>query len=175
MALYGLMAMFDHPDALLAAVRAAYDAGYREMEAYTPFQVDGLYEALGHKKRVMPRIVLAGACLGALTGYGMQLYSLTLDFPLQVAGRAYHSWPAFVPITFELTILFGAFAAFFGMLWVNGLPMPYHPVFNAPHFDLASRNRFFLCIQASDASFERDRTRHFLLGLHAREVDDVEE
>ncbi|HEY9724199.1 MAG TPA: DUF3341 domain-containing protein [Oscillatoriaceae cyanobacterium] len=174
MPLYGLMAMFDHPDRLLAATRAAYDAGYRQMEAYTPFQIEGLYEALGHRSSLMPRIVLIGGALGALTGYGMQLYSLTADFPLTVAGRAYHSWPSYIPITFELTILFGAFAAFFGMLWINGLPMPYHPVFNAPHFELASRNRFFLCIEARDANFDLERTRRFLLGLHAQEVDNVE-
>jgi Protein of unknown function (DUF3341) len=143
--LYGLMAEFATPEELLRAAQGAHDAGYRKMHAYSPSQVDGVAEASGFKKTRVPLVVLIGGIIGALTAYGMQYYSAVHDYPLNVGGRQLHSWPAFSPITFELTVLFAAFAAVFGMLAMNRLSRPCHPVFNVPEFKLASQTRFFLC------------------------------
>lgn len=151
--LYGLMAEFADAERLLEAARAAYRAGYRELDAYSPFPVDGLAEALGHKRSPIPMIVFIGGVMGALVAYGMQYYSTVWSYPLNIGGRPLHSWPAFVPIAFELTVLFAACAAFFGMLFLNRLPMPYHPVFNVPNFSFASQDRFFLCLPATDPVF----------------------
>lgn len=159
---YGIMAEFAQPEQLLAATRAAYKAGYRKMEAYTPYAVKGVAEALGFTKTRVPLIVLLGGIAGALTAYGMQWYSAVVDYPVNVGGRPLHSWPAFVPITFELTVLFAAIAGLIGMLWLNGLPKPYHPVFNAPQFKLASQTRFFLCIEANDPLYRANDVRQFL-------------
>src|SRR5437868_6628290 len=152
-ALYGVMAEFARPDQLLAATRAAYEAGYRKMDAYTPYAVEGLADALGFTRTRVPLIVLIGGIVGGLTAYGMQWYSAVIDYPLNVGGRPLHSWPAFIPITFELTVLCAAIAGLIGMFWLNGLPSPYHPVFNVPGFKLATQTRFFLCIEARDALF----------------------
>jgi Protein of unknown function (DUF3341) len=160
--LYGLMAEFAQPEELLAATRAAYSAGYRNMEAYSPYLVEGLAEALGFTRTRVPLITLIGGIIGGLTAYGMQWYSAVVDYPLNVGGRPLHSWPAFIPITFELTVLCAAIAGLIGMLWLNGLPKPYHPVFNAPQFKLASQTRFFLCIEADDPCFRADEVRQFL-------------
>jgi hypothetical protein len=172
--LHGLMAEFRSPEELVRAATAAHDAGYRRMDAYSPLPVEGLEEAIGIRRPWMPRIVLAGGLTGALTGYLMQWWISAVDYPLNIGGRPYHSWPAFIPVTFELTILFGAFAAVMGMFVLNRLPQPYHPVFNVPRFRLASRNRFFLCIEAADPKFDLERTREFLLSLNPQEVNEVE-
>lgn len=170
---YGILAEFDTPEHVVEAAQAAYAAGYRNMDAYSPFPVEGLAEAIGFRRNRMPLVVLLGGIAGGLTAYFMQWYTAVVDYPIIVAGRPYHSWPAFVPITFELTVLGAALAAVFGMLGLNGLPRPHHPVFNVPGFALASRNRFFLCIQAIDPKFDRDAVRTFLAGQNPREVHDV--
>ncbi|HEY0385066.1 MAG TPA: DUF3341 domain-containing protein [Pyrinomonadaceae bacterium] len=172
--LYGLMAEFDNPTDLVAAAREAYEAGYRKINGYSPFPIEALQEAIGFHKTGMPLIVLIGGIVGAVLGYGMQYYLAAVDYPLNVGGRPNHSWPSFIPITFEMTVLCAALAAVFGMLALNGLPQPYHPVFNAPNFELASRDRFFLAIEAKDPLFEYEKTLEFMKSLNAREVVDVE-
>lgn len=172
--LYGLMAEFDNPTDLVAAAREAYEAGYRKINGYSPFPIEALQEAIGFHKTGMPLIVLIGGIVGAVLGYGMQYYLAAVDYPLNVGGRPNHSWPSFIPITFEMTVLCAALAAIFGMLALNGLPQPYHPVFNAPDFELASRDRFFLAIEAKDPLFEYEKTLEFMKSLNAREVVDVE-
>lgn len=172
---YGLMAEFERPDDLVNAARRAREAGYKRMDAYTPFPIHGLSEALGLKPTKLPFVVLAGGLLGCATGLGMQWFSSVVHYPLNVGGRPLASWPSFIPITFELTVLFAALFAVLGMLGLNGLPMPYHPVFNAPRFAFASRDRFFLCVEARDEKFDVEKTRAFLSGLSAKEVVEVEE
>lgn len=173
-ALYGLLAEFDSPQALLSATRHAYAAGYRRMDAYAPFPVEGLAEALGFHNTRMPLLVLIGGLLGGTCGYLLQYYAAVVDYPLNVGGRPLHSWPAFVPITFEMTILGAALFAVLGMLALNGLPMPYHPVFHVARFALSSRDRFFLCVEAADPHFDVERTRAFLADLQPRAVNDVD-
>lgn len=171
--LYGLVAEFEHPEDLLAATQRAYDAGYRRMGAYTPIPIDGLIEALGTPPTRLPYLTLTGAVLGGATGYAMQYYASVISYPLNIGGRPFHSWPSFMPIVFELSILGAALFSVLGMLALNGLPTPYHPLFNVPEFKLASRNRFFLCIQAHDPAFEFDRTQTFLTSLKPRSVLEV--
>jgi hypothetical protein len=172
--LYGLLAEFDTPEALVAAARQARAAGYRQVEGYTPYPVEELYDALELHRTPVPLIVLLGGTLGAATGYGLQYWVSAVAYPLNVGGRPDNSWPMFVPVTFELMVLFAALFALVGLLWLNGLPQPYHPVFNVPRFDLASRNRFFLLIEATDPKFNRDDVTLFLRGTRAREVTDVQ-
>lgn len=172
--LYGVMAEFTQPGQLLAATRAAYKAGYRKMEAYSPYSVEGVAEALGFTKTRVPLIVLIGGIIGGLTGYGMQWYSAAIDYPFNVGGRPLHSWPSFIPITFELTVLFAGIAGVIGMLWLNGLPRPYHPVFNVPQFKLASQTRFFLCLEAENAHFDSKTARAFLETLDPVSITEVE-
>ncbi|HEY3172783.1 MAG TPA: DUF3341 domain-containing protein [Thermoanaerobaculia bacterium] len=172
---YGLLAEFERPEELVAAARRAREAGYRKLDAYTPFPIHGLSDALGFRGTKLPLVVLVGGLLGCATALGMQWFSATIHYPLNVGGRPLASWPSFIPITFELTVLFASVFAVLGMLGMNGLPMPYHPVFNAPRFAFASRDRFFLCIEARDPMFEKGGTREFLSGLGAREVVEVEE
>jgi len=172
--IYGMMAEYPDPEALLEAARRAYERGYRRMDAYSPMPVEGLAEAIGFTRNRMPLIVLIGGLTGAATAFLMMWYSAVINSPLNVGGKPLLSWPAFVPITFELTILFGAFSAVLGMLGLNGLPMPYHPVFNVPNFEMASRNHFFLCIEAVDPLFDREETRRFLESLGPKEVTEVE-
>jgi hypothetical protein len=171
--IYGLMAEFESPTDLVAACRRAYQEGYRKMDAYTPFPVEELNEALGHRHTRLPLVVLVGGILGGLTGYGLQYWVSAVAYPLNVGGRPLHSWPSFIPVTFELTVLFAAGFAVLGMLALNGLPMPHHPVFNVPRFALASRDRFFLCIEARDAKFDRAATRAFLETLRPRDIAEV--
>jgi len=172
-ATYGLLAEFDNPSSLVAAAASARHAGYRCMDAYSPFPIEELHEALGAHHTRLPLIVLIGGLIGCLGGYGLQYWASAIAYPLNVAGKPLHSWPAFIPVTFECTILGAALSAVLGMLALNGLPMPYHPVFNVPRFALASRNQFFLCIEAKDPKFDLEETRRFLETLNPREVTTV--
>jgi hypothetical protein len=172
--IYGLVAEFADPQALAAAATRVREAGYQRIDAFSPFPIEGLAEAIGFRDRTLPMLVLAAGCVGALTGFGLQYWISAYAYPLNIGGRPYLSWPSFIPVTFELTILFAALAAVVGMLALNGLPMPYHPVFNAPRFAMASRDRFFLLVEAADPKFDLDQTRTLLTGLHAREVVEVE-
>src|SRR5437667_11752062 len=171
--IYGLMAEFDDPNALVAATSRAYREGYRRMDAYSPFPIEEPHEALGGHHTRLPLIVLIGGILDCVGGYALQYWVSAIAYPINVGGRPYHSWPAFIPVTFECTVLVAALSAVFGMLALNGLPMPYHPVFNVPRFALASRNRFFLCIEAIDPKFDVEATRRFLETLNPREVNTV--
>lgn len=170
---YGLMAEFESPTELVAAARAAREKGYRKLDAYTPFPIEELTDALHLHHNKLPLIVLLGGILGGLTGYLLQYYVTVIYFPINIAGRPLHSWPAYIIITFEVTILFAAISAVLGLLALCGLPMLYHPVFNVPRFVQASRNRFFLCIQARDPLFDVQQTSEFLLTLEPREVSEV--
>jgi len=172
--LYGLMAEFTSPEALLAAARRAYAEGYRRMDAYSPFPVEGLAEAIGFGKNLLPLIVLIGGLIGAAGGFYLQYWISVVDYPLNIGGRPLNSWPSFIPVTFELTILSAALSAVLGLLALNGLPMPYHPVFNVERFELASRNRFFLCIESADPKFDREATRRFLEDTGPHGVYEVE-
>ena len=171
---YGLMAEFESPDDLLNAAHRAYAEGYRQLDAYTPFPVEGLAEAIGFHKTHLPLVCLLGGLTGCFGGFFLQWWPNVIGYPLNIGGKPHNSWPSFIPITFELTVLFAGLATVFGMLALNGFPMPYHPVFNAPNFELASRNKFFLCIMAEDAKYETQRTREFLQSLHAHEVSEIE-
>jgi len=171
--IYGVMAEFDNPTSLVNAAREARARGYRKMDAYSPFPIEALTEALHLPKSKLPLIVLIGGILGGLTGYLMQYYITVIYFPINIAGRPLHSWPIYIVITFELTILFAALSAVFGLLALCGLPMPYHPVFNAKRFAMASRDRFFLCIESEDPLFDRRKTAQFLESLDAKEVSEV--
>ena len=171
--IHGLMAQFDTPTAVVKAARAAYAAGYRKMDAYSPFPVEGLSESIGFHKDRVALVCLAGGLLGLCTAYVLQYWINVISFPLNVAGRPFHSWPSFIVVSFEMTVLFGGLAAFLGTLAMNGLPMPYHPVFNVPSFVAASRDRFFLCIEATDPKFDLQQTRDFLAGLDPKEVVEV--
>jgi hypothetical protein len=172
--LHGLMAEFREPARIVEAARRCREAGYRRMDAYTPYPIEELAEALGHHTRGrLPRIVLFGGLMGAVVGFLLQYWVSVYAYPLNIGGRPLNSWPAFIPVTFEMTVLVAALFAVLGMMALNGLPMPYHPVFNVPEFALASRDRFFLCIEASDPQFEPVETRRFLEGLDPGEVHDV--
>ena len=170
---YGLIAEFDNPAALVKAARAAREKGYRKLDAFSPFPIEGLTDALHLHKNKLPLIVLTGGVIGGLTGYLLQYYITVISFPINIGGRPLHSWPSYIVITFELTILFAALSAVLGLLGLCGLPMPYHPVFNAPRFALASRNRFFLCIESADPLFDPAATGDFLRSLEPQEVSEV--
>jgi len=172
--IYGLMAEFDSPETLLEAARRAFAAGFRKMDAYSPFPVEGLAEAIGFHRSQIPLIVLIGGVVGCLGGFYLQYWVSVIDYPINIGGRPLNSWPSFIPVTFELTILIAALSAVFGVLALNGLPMPYHPVFNVERFELASRNRFFLCIEAADAKFDLDVTRQFFQQIGAQGIYEVE-
>jgi len=171
---YGLVAEFHTPEELLAAAHKAHAEGYRKMDAFAPFPVEGLAEAIGHHHTRLPLIVLIGGILGCVTGFALQYWAATIYYPFNVGGRPLNSWPAFIAITFETTVLFAALAAVLGMLALNGLPMPYHPLFNVEQFAFASRDRFFLVIESRDPLFELDKTRGFLQSLTRHGVYDVE-
>ena len=173
--LYGLMAEFDDATTLVAAAHRAHAEGYRRMDAYSPFPIEELHDALGMGQTKLPLIVLIGGLVGCLGGYALQYWVSAIAYPLNIGGKPLHSWPAFSPVTFECTILGAALSAVLGMLALNGLPMPYHPVFNVARFALASRNRFFLCIEAVDPKFDVQKTRAFLETLNPREVTAVAE
>jgi hypothetical protein len=172
--LYGLMAEFDDATALVAAAERTHAAGYKRVDAYSPFPIEALHHALGSPPSRLPLIVLIGGIAGCIGGFFLQYWAAAIAYPLNVGGRPLNSWPAFIPVTFECTILAAALSAVLGMLALNGLPMPYHPVFNVDRFALASRSRFFLCIESHDRQFDVDRTRQFLESLGPREVSAVE-
>jgi len=171
---YGLMAEFENPDDLLSAAQRTYAEGYRQVDAFTPFPVEGLAEAIGFHKTHVPQLCLLGGLTGCFGGFFLQWWPNVIGYPLNIGGKPHNSWPSFIPITFELTILFAGLATVFGMLALNGFPMPYHPVFNAPNFGLASRDRFFLCIMAEDEKYDAQKTREFLQSLNAHEVSEIE-
>ena len=171
--IYGLMAEFDDPSSLVAAAQRAHHEGYRSMDAYSPFPIEELHLATGMRHTRLPLVVLVGGIVGCAGGYALQYWISAVSYPLNVGGKGLVSWPAFIPVTFECTILGAALAAVLGMLALNGLPMPYHPVFNVPRFALASRNRFFLCIESKDPKFDLEGTRRFLETLEPREVTTV--
>jgi hypothetical protein len=173
--LYGLMAEFTEHDQLLDAARRAYTEGYRRMDAFSPFPIDELAEAIGHEYSLVPLITLVGGMMGGLGGYFMQWYAMARLYPINVGGRPHNSWPNFIPITFELTILVASASAFISMLILNRLPQPHHPVFNVPQFRRASIDRFFLCIEVEDPKFEREGTERFLAGLKPTSIVEVED
>ncbi len=171
--LYGLLAEFEDPDRLVAAARRAHQAGYRRLDAFSPYPIEELADALDFRKTHIPLLVLIGGIAGAAAGYLLQYYAAVIAYPINVGGRPLNSWPAFIPVTFETTILGAALAAVFGMLALNGLPMPYHPNFNVPRFKRVTQDRFFLLIEAADPHFDREATRRFLEDLGPYEVSDV--
>jgi hypothetical protein len=171
--IYGMMAEFDTPTALLDASRSTYQAGYRKIDAYSPFPIEGLAEEIGFHHDEVPLVVLIGGIIGGLSGYALEWWCSVIAYPINVGGRPYHSWPAFIPITFEMTVLFGGISALFGMLALNGLPMPYHPVFNVPRFAMASKDRFFLIVFSTDKKYDREGTRTFLESLNPRSISEV--
>ncbi len=170
---YGIIAEFASAQDLVTAARHTHEAGYRKIDAYSPFPVEELADAIGFHKNSVPLVTLIGAIVGGLTGYLMQYWMAVVSYPVNVGGRPYHSWPSFIVVTFELTILCGGISAVFGMLALNGLPMPYHPVFNVPRFVLASKDRFFLIVFASDPKYDVNGTRQFMESLHARSISEV--
>ncbi len=171
--IYGVMAEFDTPTALLEAARRTYQAGYRKIDAYSPFPIEGLAEEIGFHHDAVALVVLIGGIIGGLSGYLLQWWCSVIGYPINVGGRPYHSWPAFIVITFELTILFGGISALLGMLALNGLPMPYHPVFNVPRFAMASKDRFFLIVFSTDPKYSPAETRRFLESLQPRSISEV--
>ncbi|MEO7166763.1 MAG: DUF3341 domain-containing protein [Spartobacteria bacterium] len=170
--LYGLAAEFESDAQLMHAAERAYAHGFRKMDGFTPFPIEGLAEALGKKTR-LPLLVLLAGIVGGCSAYFMQWFASVISYPINIGGRPLHSWPAFVPITFELTVLGAALTAFFFSLGLSGLPQPYHPMFNLPAFERASQDRFFLCIEAADTLFETEATRLFLENLEPLQVAEV--
>jgi hypothetical protein len=171
--IYGVIGEFEKPDQLVHAAAKIREAGYRYYEAYSPFPVEGLPEAMAMKRNLVPLITLIGGLVGGLSGFGFQYWANVYSYPINIGGRPLNSWPAFIPVTFELTILCASLAAVFGMLALNGLPQPHHPIFNAPRFSRASNDRFFVCIQARDEKFNLAETALFLQGLAAQHVSEV--
>ena len=171
--IYGLLAEFDSPTAVVAAARRAHEAGSRKMDAYSPFPIEDLTEAIGFRHTRLPMIVLTGGILGAVGGFGLQYWVSVIEYPLNVGGKPFLSWPSFIPVTFETTVLVAALFAVLGMLALNGMPMPYHPVFNVPEFALASKDKFFLCLEATDPQFDPVTSRKFLESLEPKAVWEV--
>jgi len=172
--LYGIIAEFEHAHDVVVAADRSYQAGYRKMDAYTPLPVEGLSEALGFRDVYVPTMMLVAGILGCIGGFGLLYYCLGISYPLNIGGREIVSWPYYLPITFECTVLAAALTGVFGMIAINGLPQPYHPVFDAPDFELASSSRFFLCIEHTDPHFDRVETRRFMETLGAAKVSEVE-
>ncbi len=173
--IYGLLAEFDTPTELVNAANKIREAGYKKTDAFSPFPLHEIDEALGVKRSILPFMVLGGGVTGLLTGLGLTYFVHVLEYPIVVGGRPFFSLPSFIPPMFELTILFASFTAVFGMLFLNGLPQPYHPVFNVPRFSLATREKFFLLIERKDANFDYEKTKSFMQSLNPQEVFDVEE
>jgi hypothetical protein len=167
------MAEFETPDGLVTATEKARLEGYRKMDAYSPIPIEELNDALGLSRTRLPKLVFLGGLLGGLGGYSLEYWTQVIAYPVNIGGRPFHSWPHFIPVTFETTVLGAALTAFVGMWALNKLPQPYHPVFNVPAFARASTDRFFLCIEATDPRVELDATRRFLQGLHPVGVSEV--
>ena len=173
--LHGLVAAFDTPEELLDATKKAHAAGYRRMDCYSPIPIDGLAQALGRGKTWMPLIFLLGGIVGGTSGYFMQWFSMVIDYPYNIGGRPFHSWPMFIPVTFELTVLAAALSGVLGMLYLNGLPRLRHPIFGAPGIERATLDRFVLCIETTDPKWDREETRRFLeQELNGHDVAEVE-
>lgn len=172
--IYGLLAEFNAPAEVVEAAQRVRDAGYRKVDAYSPYPIEALSEALDFHRSPLPKLVLGGGILGLLAGFSLEYWASVIEYPMNIGGRPFNSWPAFIVPAYETTILFAAATAVLGMLALNGLPEPYHPVFNVPSFALATRDRFFICIEATDPRFDRLETRSFLANLGASEVSEVE-
>ncbi len=172
---FGLMAEFGDPDELVEKTRKAYEAGYRHMDAYTPFPIHGLSEALGIRRNLVPYIVGLGALMGGIGGFMLQFWTNAISYPINIGGRPLNSWPAFMVITFETAVLTAGILGVVGMLALNKLPQPYHPLFKVPNFQRASRDKFFLCIFQTDPRFDMEKTRSFLQGLNPDSVVEVEQ
>jgi len=172
---HGLAAEFDDCEQLMEAARMTREAGYKQIDAYTPFPVEGLADVLGNRDDRVPWVVFLGGVFGAVFGFVMQWYITAYEYPLNVGGRPFVSWPSYIPITFECMVFCAAFGAVIGMLAMNGLPRPYHPIFNLERFRLASEDRFFLCIEAGDKLYEKEKTKQFLASLGAKAVTEVDE
>jgi hypothetical protein len=173
--LYGVMGEFETPEAILHAARRAREAGYRHITAYTPIPVEGLAQIIGFRWTAVPLITLLGGLAGGLSGFGMEYWMSAMSYPINVGGRPLNSWPAFIPVTFELTILGASLSAVFGMLALNRLPQPYHPVFNVERFSRASTDRFFLCIESRDPKFHLAESAKFLQSVSAQHVSEVKD
>lgn len=184
--IYGMIAQFDSPEALMAAAEKTRDAGYKNIDAYSSFPIEGMVEALGQKKTRLPRLILVMGMMGTLTGLGLQSWTMASDlgikigpymfsgYPLNIGGRPLLSIPQFIPVTFEMTVLFAALTAVFGTIILNKLPMPYHPLFNSQRFSNASTDKFFLCIEARDPKYDTASTRMFLENLGPESIEEVE-
>jgi hypothetical protein len=173
--LYGLMAEFSDPTTLVEAAKRAHAEGYRKLDAYTPFPMHELFDALDLHEKKLQLTVLGAGIVGAFAGFGLCYWTQAIAYPLNIGGRPFNSWPSFIPVTFEVTILFAAFTTVIAMIAMNGLPMPYHPVFNVKRFrEHASQDGLFLAIEAEDPKFDREKTRAFLQSLGAREVNEIE-
>jgi hypothetical protein len=173
--LFGVMGEFSTPEDLLAATKKAREAGYKHVEAYTPFPIEGLAEAVGFKWTAVPLLTLIGGVGGGLTGFGLQYWVAAITYPINIGGRPLNSWPAFIPVTFELTVLGASIFAVVSMLALNKLPQPYHPVFNVERFGQASTDKFFLCIEARDPKFDLVETSKFFQSQHAQHVNEVKD
>ncbi len=170
---YGLLAEFDSPTSLVKAAEKTYAAGYVKIDAYSPLPIEGLAEAIGFHHDLVPLVTLIGAIIGGVSGYLLQYWINVINYPLNIGGKPFHSWPSFIVVTFEMTILFGGLSAVFGMLALNGLPMPYHPVFNVERFAMASKDRFFLIVFSSDKKYDDVKTREFLETLAPKTLTEV--
>ncbi|MDA0333859.1 MAG: DUF3341 domain-containing protein [bacterium] len=171
---HGLMAEFERPEQLLEAAQRTYAEGYRKIDAYSPLPIHGLGAAIGFTHTNLPIATFVCGVIGAICGYGLQYWVHVIEYPINIAGRPMHSGPMFIPVAFELTILFAALGTLIGLFLLNGLPQPYHPVFNVPAFARASQDRFFLCIEAEDPNYDAASTRSFLEGLGCLDVTEVE-
>lgn len=171
--IYGLMAEFDNPTDLVHVSKAAFAAGYRKMDTYTPYPLEEAAEAVGAHHNRVPLVCLIGGLLGMIGGYSLEYWVSVISYPINVGGKPFHAWPAFIPVTFECAVLGASLATVFGMLALNGLPQPYHPVFNVPGFSASSRDKFFLCIEAQDPRFSPSETKKFLESHHPVQVSEV--
>ena len=171
--IYGLVAEFETPTDLVKACKAAYAEGYREMDAYSPFPIEEASEAIGFHKSAVPLITLMGGLLGGLSGFYLQYWINVIAYPLNIGGKPYNSWPAFIVPTFEMTILFAGVIGMFGMFALNGLPQPYHPLFHVEQFSKVTRDRFFLCVEATDPRFDLAGTRQFMARLKPLSISEV--